>query len=137
MNDDFKTPPFCAEDASYLPPDALGLGVEWYHLGRACTRRRSPTPGVSAAAPAASRGLATAYEESARSGAISSPSRILFARRAAPDSNRFLRRGRLRSPAQGLARPRSRLHAAGFRPGLRQLRELGVAAREDPELQRR
>jgi hypothetical protein len=30
-NDDYKSPPFCAESPDYLPPEALGLGVEWYH----------------------------------------------------------------------------------------------------------
>ena len=31
MNDGYKTPPFCAQQPNYLPPDALSLGVEWYH----------------------------------------------------------------------------------------------------------
>jgi len=31
LNDDYETAPFCEQSPEYLPPDGLGLGVEWYH----------------------------------------------------------------------------------------------------------
>jgi hypothetical protein len=52
-NDDFRTPPFCAEEVSYLPPDALGLGVEWYHPWAALSYAQEITDawGEQAASP--------------------------------------------------------------------------------------
>lgn len=97
LNDDFKTPPFCAEDASYLPPDALGLGVEWYHPWAALSYAQEITDawGASAASPPAKpRPGDGVYEGSPREewrDLVSQPNPVRPTGGAGL-SNRFLRR---------------------------------------------
>jgi hypothetical protein len=53
MNDDYKTPPFCAQQPNYLPPDALSLGVEWYHPWAALSYAQEITDAWSASTASA------------------------------------------------------------------------------------
>jgi hypothetical protein len=49
LNDGYASPPFCDQDAGYLPPDALGLGVEWFHPWGALSYAQQITEGTAGA----------------------------------------------------------------------------------------
>ena len=51
LNDDYATPPFSAKDMDYLPPEALGLGVEWYHPWAALSYAHQITDSAGPAGP--------------------------------------------------------------------------------------
>jgi hypothetical protein len=54
-NDDYQTMPFCSQETDYLPPDAFGLGVEWFHPWAALSYAQEITQGT------AGSGLANRY----------------------------------------------------------------------------
>jgi hypothetical protein len=53
LNDDYKTPPFCAQQPNFLPTDALSLGVEWYHPWAALSYAQEITDAWNASSSAA------------------------------------------------------------------------------------
>ena len=55
LNDDYQSPPFCDQSPEYLPPDGLGLGVEWFHPWAALSYAQEITDST------AGKGLANRY----------------------------------------------------------------------------
>jgi hypothetical protein len=47
LNDDYQSPPFCDQSPEYLPPDGLGLGVEWFHPWAALSYAQQITEGTA------------------------------------------------------------------------------------------